>query len=84
MITIPGRLIAFRVDEETYRKLESIGKPSQVAKKIVVEYFSKEKETNDKLFALEKQLNFVTAELMRISKRQQHIESILRKQGLWS
>lgn len=83
MITIAGKLIAFRADEETYKKLESLGKPSQVAKKIVIEYFTKEKERNDKLYTIEKQLNFVTAELERISRRQELIEGILRKRGLW-
>ena len=78
-----GKLVAFRVDEETYKKLESMGNPSKVAKQIVIEYFTKEKEREDKLYAIEKQLNFVTAELERINKRQELIESVLRKRGLW-
>lgn len=59
-----------------------MGNPSKATKQIVLEHFIKEKEREDKLYALEKQLNFVTAELERISSRQELIKKVLRKQGL--
>jgi len=78
-----GKLIAFRVDEETYKKLESLGKPSQVAKKILIEYFEKEEEREEKLFEIEQKLSLVLGEMDKIAERQELIEGILRKRGLW-
>jgi len=78
-----GKLIAFRVDEETYKKLESLGKPSQVAKKILIDYFEKEKEREDKLFEIEQKLSFAIGEWTQIKRKQELIEGILRKRGLW-
>jgi len=79
-----GKLIAFRVDEETYKKLESLGKPSQVAKKIIIEYFEKEEEEREeKLFEIEQKLSLVIGEMDKIAGRQEIIEGILRKKGLW-
>ena len=78
-----GKLIAFRVDEETYKKLESLGKPSQVAKKVLIEYFEKEEEREEKLFEIEQKLSLVIGEMDKIAERQETIEGILRKRGLW-
>ena len=78
-----GKLGAFRVDEETYKKLESLGKPSQVAKKIIIEYFEKEEEREEKLFEIEQKLSLVIGEMDKIAERQETIEGILRKRGLW-
>jgi len=78
-----GKLIAFRVDEETYKKLESLGKPSQVAKKILIDYFEKEEEKEEKLFEIEQKLSLVIGEMDKIARRQEIIEGILRKRGLW-
>ena len=78
-----GKLIAFRVDEETYKKLESLGKPSQVAKKIIIEYFEKEEEREEKLFEIEQKLSIALGEMDKIARRQEIIEGILRKRGLW-
>jgi len=78
-----GKLIAFRVDAETYKKLESLGKPSQVAKKVLIDYFDKEKEREEKLFEIEQKLSFVIGQMDKIARRQELIEGILRKRGLW-
>jgi predicted DNA-binding ribbon-helix-helix protein len=83
VVTMTGKLIAFRVDEETYKKLESLGKPSQEAKKILIDYFDKEKEREEKLFEIEQKLSIAIVEMDKIARRQELIEGILRKRGLW-
>ena len=83
VVTMTGKLIAFRVDEETYKKLESLGKPSQVAKKVLIDSFDKEKEREEKLFEIEQKLSIAMVEMDKIVRRQELIEGILRKKGLW-
>ena len=83
VITIPGKLISFRVDEETYKKLESMGKPSMVAKKIVLEHFPREEKKQDKMFELEQRIKFLEAMYIDITEKLETVKGILRKNGMY-
>lgn len=79
-----GKLIAFRVDESVYQKLAELGNPSKVAKKIVLDYLSDEKNDERKrLEELEKRTTQLYLILARTQRRQENVEAVLRKAGLW-
>ncbi|MCG3109153.1 hypothetical protein L3N51_01443 [Metallosphaera sp. J1] len=88
MITVDndmaGRLIAFRVDEETYKKLEARGKPSAVVKKIILDYLSDEKrEEREEIDELKKKIGELSLFQTRLERRLEVIEASLRRAGLW-